>query len=72
MDYKKLAVIGGSLVGAGALFYFFYNSSKGANVDAKNNKILTRDVVIKTLKQLKKELFTICLQMSYMAEEMKR
>lgn len=72
MDYKKLAIIGGSLVGAGALFYYFFNSSKTTEVKVKNGKILTREVVISTLKQLKKELFTVCLQMSMMAAEMKK
>ncbi|KAL4459896.1 hypothetical protein ABPG74_003422 [Tetrahymena malaccensis] len=71
MDFKKLALVGGSLVGAGALFYYLYNSSK-AQVKKAAGKVLPREVIISTLKQLKKELFTVCVQMSLMANEMKR
>ncbi|KAL4506588.1 hypothetical protein ABPG72_000159 [Tetrahymena utriculariae] len=71
MDYKKLAVVGSSLVGAGALFYYLYNSSK-AQVKKAVGKVLPREIIISTLKQLKKELFTVCVQMSLMANEMKR
>ncbi|EAR90885.3 transmembrane protein, putative (macronuclear) [Tetrahymena thermophila SB210] len=70
MDYKKLAIIGGSLVGAGALFYYLYNSK--VQVKKAAGKTLPREIIISTLKQLKKELFTVCVQMSLMANEMKR
>lgn len=62
MDIKKIAIIGGSILGAGTLAYLLLRSSKSATATASTNgQALSRDTVLVVLKSLKKELFTVVL-----------
>ena len=60
MDYKKIAILGGALVGAGALAYLLL---RGGNKEAASagGKVYSRDDIFKVLRSMKKELFTVVM-----------
>lgn len=66
MDYKKIAILGGALVGAGALAYLVL---RGGNKDtvAAGGKAYSKEEIMKVLRSTKKELFTVVMQISMMA-----
>lgn len=66
MDYKKIAILGGALVGAGALAYFVLRGGSKDTVSA-GGKVYTREDIMKVLRTTKKELFTVVMQISMMA-----
>jgi len=66
MNYKKIAILGGALVGAGALAYFLLRGGNKQAVSA-GGKVYSREDIFKVLRSMKKELFTVVMQISMMA-----